>query len=92
MTSQTRIVELTHEQIAFVRESLNYSAKAFRNASYKGQDRKWVAQHRSERDALITSIRRARRRAVHVAARGFETCCARFLEVPLRGFEPRFPP
>ena len=51
--------ELTDEQIAFVRESLNFSAKAFRNASYEGQDREWVAEHRSEREALITSIRDA---------------------------------
>ena len=59
MASQTRTVELTDEQITFVRESLNYSAKALRNTSYEGQDREWVAQHRSERDALITSIRDA---------------------------------
>jgi hypothetical protein len=57
--TQRRTVELTVEQIAFLRESLNYSAKAFRDSSYEGMDPAWVAQHRREKDEMITSIREA---------------------------------
>lgn len=63
MSSTKRTVELTDEQIEFIRESLNYSAKAFRDASYEGQDPGWVAEHRQDRDALISSIREVLRDA-----------------------------
>lgn len=59
MTNRTRTVELTGEQIACIRDSLNYKDKALRDTSYERQDRAWVARHRSEQDALITSIREA---------------------------------
>lgn len=57
--ARSTLVELSDEQIGFLRESLDYSAKAFREYSYDGQDPVWVAQHRRERSEMISSIREA---------------------------------
>lgn len=55
----TLSVALTAAQIAFIRESLKYSAKQLRDYSYAGQDPQWVAKHRQEQEAMLDSIRAA---------------------------------
>lgn len=59
MSIEKRTVQLTSAQIAFVRESLTYSAKAFRDAAYEGLDYTWVAEHRRQNEETIASIRAA---------------------------------
>jgi hypothetical protein len=64
--SEPRTVELTDQQIAFLRTSLDYSAQRFRDHDY-GQDetiRKFGIERRAEADAVIASIRAAFSRAV----------------------------
>ncbi|MEK6277746.1 MAG: hypothetical protein AABM29_07030 [Actinomycetota bacterium] len=59
MNTQKHTVQLTNEQIAFLRESLDYSAKAFRDADYTPQGQEWAAEHRREREEMIADIRTA---------------------------------
>lgn len=49
-------IAFTPAQIAFIRDSLNYTAKQFRDQSYAGQDPQWVAKHRRENEAMLDSI------------------------------------
>jgi len=59
LASETRIVELTGEQIAFLRTSLEYSAKQFRDYDYGPSLHDFGRERRQEMDEMIASIRRA---------------------------------
>jgi hypothetical protein len=53
-------VELTDQQIEFIRSSLDLSARAIREHDYGPTvDQAWVAAHRREREDMIASIRTA---------------------------------
>jgi hypothetical protein len=56
---ETRAVQLTAAQIAFMRTSLDYSSRAVREYDYGPADRSWVAARRREQDEMIRSIRQA---------------------------------
>lgn len=55
----TRTVELTDEQIAFVRQSLDYSAMRFRDYDYGPGLIEFGAQQRAREQATIDDIREA---------------------------------
>lgn len=55
----TKSVRLTPDQLAFVKESLGYSAQRFRDYDYSSQDPAWAAERRKEKDEMIASIREA---------------------------------
>lgn len=59
MPEKSYSVQLTEDQVAFLREALTYSAKAFRDASYEGQDPEWIRRQRREKDEMISSVREA---------------------------------
>lgn len=59
MTTAKRTVELTDAQIAFLRTSLDYSAKQLHDATSPGLD----PEHRRENDEMISAIRDALRAA-----------------------------
>jgi hypothetical protein len=56
---QKRTVELTDDQIAFLRESVDYSARAFREHDDRPLDQECANQQRLERETMIASIHHA---------------------------------
>jgi hypothetical protein len=57
--SNTVAVTLTGEQIAFLRDSLDYSAEKFRNQDYGPGLDDFGRERRREMDEMIASIRAA---------------------------------
>jgi hypothetical protein len=57
--TETHTVELTEEQIACIRESLHYSARAIREHDYSPLDNEKAGKLRREKEDLIASARAA---------------------------------
>ncbi|MEK6272540.1 MAG: hypothetical protein AABM42_07825 [Actinomycetota bacterium] len=56
---QRHAVELTDEQIDFLRESLRYSDLRFREDECRPTDLAWMAEWRREKEEMIASICKA---------------------------------
>ena len=56
---QRHAVELTDEQIDFLRESLRYSDLRFREDDCQPMDLAWMAEWRREKEEMIASICKA---------------------------------
>ena len=56
---QRHAVELTDEQIDFLRESLRYSDLRFREDECRPTDLAWMAEWRRQKEEMITSICKA---------------------------------
>lgn len=62
-TSRRLKVELTDEQIAFLREDLRYTKQRFRDEPYERMPHEQKLAHRNERLAMVESIEQALREA-----------------------------
>jgi hypothetical protein len=57
--SDKRTVELTEEQIAFLRLSLDYAQRAIDETSYDPQVQEWARTHGTDTAATIAALREA---------------------------------